>query len=205
MDTTLTVQSAVENCHFQSVQCRPGISVCESGDSCNLSVINVDIHMAESFGAFDGMAQKLLQVLFFQTFQDKDLATGQQSGVDLKGWVFRGRTHQNDAALLHIGKKSVLLGFVEPVDLVGEQQGANAHLAVFLRPAHHLFHFFDAAVYSAEFDEVSLGLLCDDSRQSGLAYPRRSPEDHRGNLIFFNQLPQNLTLAYEVLLSHIFV
>ena len=49
---------------------------------------------------------------------------GEQRGVELERRVLGGGAHQNDGAILHHRQKAVLLGAVEAVDLVDEEQRA---------------------------------------------------------------------------------
>ena len=50
----------------------------------------------------------------------------QQSSIELEGRVLRRRADQNDRAVFHDRQEAVLLGAVEAMDLVDEQQGLPA-------------------------------------------------------------------------------
>jgi hypothetical protein len=52
----------------------------------------------------------------------KDLAAADQRAVDGEERVFGGRADERHHALFHVGQQHVLLGLVEAVDLVDEQQ-----------------------------------------------------------------------------------
>ena len=54
--------------------------------------------------------------------QDQHLAARQQRGVELEARILGGRADERDGAVLDIGQEAVLLGAVEAVDLVHEQQ-----------------------------------------------------------------------------------
>jgi len=58
--------------------------------------------------------------------EDEDLAAREQGAVKLEGRVLGGGADQHDGAVLDIGQEGVLLGAVEAVDLVDEEQGALA-------------------------------------------------------------------------------
>jgi hypothetical protein len=45
---------------------------------------------------------------------------------DLEGWILGRRPHQDDGAPFDMGKKGVLLGLVEPVDFIDEEDRAPA-------------------------------------------------------------------------------
>ncbi len=61
-----------------------------------------------------------------QVLEHIDLAAGQQGAVELEGRVLGGRPHQGHGPLLHERQETILLGAVETVDLVDEQQGRPA-------------------------------------------------------------------------------
>jgi hypothetical protein len=115
-----------------------------------------------------------------QTFQDEDLAARQQGRVQLERGVFRGRADQDHRAVLDIRQEAVLLGPVEAVDLVDEQQRALPHAAPFAGPLENLAQVGHAREHGRERLE---GEPADVRQQAGdrrLAGPRRPPENHRG-------------------------
>ena len=76
-----------------------------------------------------------LDVFFAEFFQNEDLASGKQSGIQLERRILRRRADQNDAAFFHIGEERVLLRFVEAVHLVDEQY----HVPCALYLPYHVF------------------------------------------------------------------
>ena len=68
-------------------------------------------------------AQQLEQVLLGEWLQLKDLRAGDERGIDEEERVVRSRADEPDHAALHIRQQHVLLGFVEAVNLVNEQDG----------------------------------------------------------------------------------
>ena len=64
-----------------------------------------------------------------------DLGAGKECGVHLKRWIFRRCANQHDVAAFDVGQKRVLLGLVEAVDLIDEDDGSASMLAVFSAPA----------------------------------------------------------------------
>ena len=69
-----------------------------------------------------GAGQELGQGGVVQPAQHEHLAAGQQGAVEFEAGVLRGGAHQRDVAALDIRQEAVLLGAVEAVDLVDEQQ-----------------------------------------------------------------------------------
>ena len=81
------------------------------------------------------------------------------------------------------------------MDFIDEQNCLLAHLAVQLRFIHDFFDFLNPAGHRTEIHEMRLRALSDDPGQRRFAHARRPPENHRGHLILFDQLPQDLSLA----------
>ena len=149
--------------------------------------------------------QQRQHILLRQRVQHKHAAARQQSAVDLEGRVFGRRADENDAPLLDVRQKSVLLRLIEAVDFVHEHNCADAEMPVAFRLLHHLPDFLDAAGDGGEGDEVALGLAGDNLRERGFPHARRPPENHRGHQIALNHAAQNLSLAEQMLLSGKFI
>ena len=127
----------------------------------------------ELLGPLDELGLGLVR----QTVQHQHLAAGQESAVELEGGVLGGGADQHHRAVLDVGQEGVLLGAVEPVDLVNEEQSPLADLT---------------PLGSSTEDLAQLGhpregggdLLEDQARAGGqqagdgrLAASRRSPQD----------------------------
>ncbi|MET8772118.1 hypothetical protein [Streptomyces sp. NPDC004658] len=97
------------------------------GDQCSAGVVVEGQPVAgEVFGAVEGGGQGG----FVEAFEDEDLGAGEEGAVEFEARVLRGGADQGDRAVLDVGEEAVLLGAVEAVDLVDEQQGALAVGAV---------------------------------------------------------------------------
>ncbi len=77
-----------------------------------------------------GPAQEGEEVRLGEGFEDEDPGPGQQRPDDLEIGVFGGGPDEGEEPFLHVGQQGVLLGLVEAVDFVDQQDGAAA-----LRPA----------------------------------------------------------------------
>src|SRR5207244_10417936 len=87
---------------------------------------------------------------------------------------------KDDRALLNVGEKGVLLGAVEPVDLVDEEDGAYPLAgALALRLADHLADLLDSRQDRREGDEAGSRHVRHQERESRLAGARGTPENHR--------------------------
>ena len=65
----------------------------------------------------------------FERFELEHAGAAEQRGDDFKRWVFRGRADQGDRAVLDGVQEGVLLGLVEAMDLVDEEDGAGETVA----------------------------------------------------------------------------
>ena len=115
-------------------------------------------------------------IVLRQRVQHEHAAARQQGAVDLKGRVFGRRADEDDAPLLDVGQKSVLLRLIEAVDFVHEHNRADAEMPVTFRLLHHLPDFLDAAGDGGEVDEMALRLMGDNLRERGFTHARRPPE-----------------------------
>ncbi len=95
-------------------------------------------------GVLLGADQETVEGRVVQSAQDHDLAARQDRGVQLEGRVLGGGPDQDDRAVLHIRKEAILLGAVEAVDLVDEQEGALPHLPALGRGFEDLAQVGDA-------------------------------------------------------------
>src|ERR1700758_61697 len=108
-------------------------------------------------------------------FEDIDLGAREERGDDFKGGIFGGGADEEDVAGFDVREEGVLLGFVETVDFVDEDDGAKAAAGFFFGFGHDFFYFFDAAGDGAEGNEFAFGEAGDEARESGFAAARRSP------------------------------
>ena len=199
---SLCADFSVGHGHFQSIQRRSRVPVGKSRDGGKLGFGYLYVLVSVTCRIFQGIFQKLYQVFFFQGMEDKDPAPGQESPVYFKGGILRGGSNQDNASFFHKGKKSVLLGFVKPVNLVHKQHGPQTHFPAFLRLGHDFPDFFDAACDGTEIDEFGPGSPGDNAGQSGFPHSRRSPEYHGRYLVFFYQTAKHLSFSKQMLLPH---
>ena len=90
----------------------------------------------------------------------------QHRRIQLKGRIFGGRADQHDGAVLHHRQETVLLGAVEAVDLVDEQQRALPGLAPRARLLEHPLEIGDAGEDRGNLLEMQIR-----SRRRGAAPP----------------------------------
>ena len=87
-----------------------------------------------ALGVGQGPAEDRRDVLLGQGIERQDAGPRQERGVDLERRVLGRRADQGDRPVLDGRQQGVLLGLVEPVDLVDEQDRALAPAALGLRP-----------------------------------------------------------------------
>jgi len=67
---------------------------------------------------------KRLYLLVLKRPQDKDLAARQKRRYHLEGGVLGGGTDEGYGAILNVGQERILLGLVEAVDFIDEEDGS---------------------------------------------------------------------------------
>ena len=154
----------------------------------------MDVHLRQLSVRCDRMAEEAFDVGLRQPLQDKDTAAREQSVVDLKGGIFRRRSDEDNASLLHKRQKRILLRLVKAMNLIDKDDDALSVHTTAIRFLHHRTDLLDPARHSRERDELRLRTRGDDLRQSRLADAGRSPENHRGDSVTLNEAAQYLPL-----------
>jgi hypothetical protein len=100
-------------------------------------------------------------------------------------------------------QEGILLGFVETVDFVDEEDARQLpEPEVLARAVQDFADIFDAGGDGAELGEVGLGMGGDETGERGLADPRGAPEDHRREAVPLDQDAERFAGAEEMLLTH---
>ena len=146
------------------------------------------------------------RVVLGERLEDEDLRPREQRRVDLERRVLGGGADEDDVARLDPREERVLLGLVEAVDLVDEQnRAAPARAPGPLGLGHHLADLLDAREHRRKRDEVRARRLGDEPREARLPRARRAPENHRLQQVALDGLPQRLAGRQQVLLAHVLV
>ena len=150
--------------------------------------------------------EQQLQVGLLHRFEHIDLATRKQRRDHLERRVFRRRADQRDDTLFDGAEQRILLRFVEPVDLVDEQERRRGIEKLALaRLFDHFAHLFDARGDGRQGKEFALERRGDEFGKRGFAYARRSPEDERGNVAGLDEFAEYALRTHQVLLPDVFV
>ena len=146
--------------------------------------------------------QQANDLVFGERLEDVDPGARQQRGNDFERRILGRGADQTDTALLDIREKRVLLGFVEAMHFIDEDDGARTVLPRAFGIGHHLLDFLDAAKYGGELDEVGMSHAGDDLGQRGFADAGRSPEDQRAGIVALDLHPQRLAGTEYVFLAN---
>ena len=149
-------------------------------------------------------AQEVDDFFFGEGFEDIDAAAGKERADDFKGGILCGCADEADGATFDVGEEGVLLGLVEAMDFVDEEDGAGAHLGGLFAGLHDLLDFFDAGEDGGEFEEGGAGGGGDDFGEGGFADAGRSPEDHGGGVVVLDLDAEGFAGGDEVLLTGVF-
>ncbi len=137
-----------------------------------------------------------------QGLQPEEARAREKRGVDLEVRVLGGGPDQHQQPLLHRRQEGVLLGLVEPMDLVKEQ---NRPFALFGQPApgpfHHLPHVLHPCRHRRQRLERPARGPRDQLGQRRLPRPGRPPQDHRRHPVRLDQPPQRPSRPQQVLLA----
>ena len=126
----------------------------------------------------------------------------EQRRVDLEVRVLGGGADEGEEAALDAGQQGVLLGLVEAVDLVEEEDRALAVLAEAVAgPLERVADVLHAGAHRAELLEGLAGVGGDGLGQGGLARARRPPQDHRRQPVGLDEGPERLARAEQVVLA----
>ena len=131
-----------------------------------------------SFGL--GARQQQFQRRIVEPAQHQHLAARQQRAVQREGRVLGGGADQRDRAGLHHGQKTVLLGAVEAVDLIDEQQRPLPCPPPPRRLVERALEVGDAGEHRRKLHEMQPRAGGEQPGDGGLAAARRPPKDQRG-------------------------
>ena len=179
-----------------------GVAASVGGDGVEGVFISLDATGTEAIGVVgEGAMEEGDDLDFGEGDEGVDAAAGEERGVDLEGWVFGGGADEADGAAFDIGEEGVLLGLVEAVDLIDEEDGARAEAGGFFGLDHDLLDLLDAGEDGGELDEGGSGGLGDDLGEGSFADARGAPEDHGGGVVGFDGELEGFAGAEEVLLA----
>ncbi len=142
------------------------------------------------------------ELILAEAAQHVHAAAREQGGVDLERRILGRGADEDHGTLLDVGEEGVLLGSVEAVDLVHEQDRAKAAAtALVLGLGNDLADLPHAREHGGERHETGAGHRSHQRGQGGLARAGRSPKDHRVQLACLDGRAQDAARPQEVLLA----
>lgn len=156
-------------------------------------------------GVLQGPAEELDDLRGSEGFEDINFCAREKRGDDFKGRIFCGGADEENVAGFDVRQEGVLLGFVEAVDFVDEDDGADAGAGAAFGFGHDFFDFFYAAEDGAEGDEFAFRETSDEASESGFAAAGRAPEEHGAKIVRFNLDAEGFAGAEEFFLADEFV
>ena len=110
--------------HLQAVEGHPGIPPGHEGQVLQGLFLYLHPHPAQPpLLVGQGSLHNSLDLIFREGAEGEDTGAGEEGGDDLKGGVFGGGPDEGNGAVLHMGQDGILLGLVEAVELVHEEDG----------------------------------------------------------------------------------
>ena len=94
-----------------------------------------------------------------------------------------------------MGEEGVLLGFVEAVDFVDEEDGADLEIPILAGVSDYSFDVFFAGCDGGDFDEVGLPVGGDDAGEGGFADAGWAPEDEIDGFVVLRDFGEDFALA----------
>ena len=126
-DDALGIRLGGEDRQFQGGQGPPGVAAGHAGKMGQGLLRHLRPHGPQTLVLIrQGPAQEGEDIFLFEGLEDEDPGPGQQRPDDLEIGILGGGADEGDQPLLHVGQEGVLLGLVEAVDFVDEQDGAAA-------------------------------------------------------------------------------
>ena len=188
---------------FQRVEHAAGVAVGHVHQVRQRIVVELDVELAvAALGIGQRLASDREEVVLRERLELEDAAAADQRLVDLEIGVLGGRADQDDRAVLDPRQQRVLLGLVEAVDFVDEEDGALGKLAAaFLRGGDGRADVRDARQHGVDGDEVAARGVGDDARQRGLAGAGRPVEDDGAELVGLDRAAQQPARPDDVLLA----
>jgi hypothetical protein len=132
-----------------------GVAIREGSDAKEDVVGSFDQFVSEAvFFVVEGAAEKFSDLRRGERIENVDLGAGKKRRDDFERRILGGRADEDDVAGFDVGEESVLLRFVEAVNLVDEDDGAMAGAGFLFGDGHHFLDFFDAGEHGAEGNEL---------------------------------------------------
>ena len=191
---------------FERVVGGAGVAIGKGSDAEEDVVADFDGFSAEAtLFVGEGAAKQVHDLRRGERIENVDLGAREKGRDDFERGIFGGRADEGDVARFDVGKKGVLLGLVEAVDFVHENDGALSGTRFVFGGGHDFLDFFDAGEDSTESDKLGAREARNEARESGLAAAGRAPEKHGADVVALDLETQGLAVAEKFFLADEFV
>ena len=187
---------------IQDGERRPRVGVGEARDQGERLLGDLDLEVTQAALAVgQGPLQDGDELILGEAAQDVHAAAREQGRVDLERRILGGGPHEDHRPLLDVGEEGILLGAVEAVDLVHEEDGPGAAApALGVGRGDDLADLLHPGQHRGERHEVGAGHRGHQRGEGGLPGARRPPQDHRVQLAALDGGAQDPPRTQQVLL-----
>jgi hypothetical protein len=121
----------------------------------------------------------LFELLDTERFELKDLRTRDERAVYVKERVVSRRTDEAEVSRFDVGQENVLLGFVEVMNLIDEQDRLLAGSAEAIGcGSDYAAHFSDVTLHATDSNKLCMGYFCNDPSQCGFSATGRAGKNY---------------------------
>ena len=170
-------------------------------------VIKAAVEVAQPvFGIGEGAVDEFSYLILGQGVESIDAGAGKEGRDDLKGGILRGCADEGNGAVLNVGENDVLLGLVEPVNFIDEEDGALAcETPAAARLPKDAAEVGNTGFNGADRLKVGLGHVGDDAGKGCFAGAGRAPQNDGRELVCLNGASEDVAFANDVLLPNEFI
>ena len=137
--------------------------------------------------------------------EDVDLRAREKRRDHFERRILGGCADKDNVTGFDVREKGVLLGFVEAVNFVDEDDGAMAAARFLFGDGHDFLDFLNARENGAEGDKFRTRQARDEARERGLSATRRSPEKHGAEVVIFDLHAQGFAGTEKFFLTNEFI
>src|SRR5882672_666112 len=157
------------------------------------------------FFVVEGAAEELGDLRCGKRIEDVNLRAREKRRDDFERRILGGGADKDNVARFDVREKGVLLGFVEAVNFVDEDDGAVAAAGFLFGDGHDFLDFLDARENGAERDKFRTRQARDETRERRFSAARRSPEKHGAEIVVFDLNAQGFARAEKFFLADEFI
>ncbi len=192
------------NDDFEGVEGAAEIAVAEAGEIGEDFGSGGGAGFSETaFGVGEGAGEGGGDFFEGERFEAEEVAAADERGDDVEAGVVGGGADEADVAFFDVGEEEVLLGFVEAVDFVDEEDGFEVGAGA--GGLEDLAEFGDVGLDGVDADEMGVGFAGDDFGETGFAAAGRTVKKEAAEFSGLDQFSEQAAVVEEVALADDFV